>query len=114
MQMFSLETGRSGPLMFSTDIQIDVGSLRERVVNSVEDKAEHSLAHDGRNQTNPPYHRLSLFVQQVETCLILFLQDNVLTANSNGLFLFVYCKNLWLSSQPVYTERLYFCCVMNP
>lgn len=50
----------------------------------MEDPEERFLAHNDRNQTIL-YH-LSLFAQQAKTCLIIFLQDNVQTANSNRLF----------------------------
>lgn len=45
-----------------------------------------------------PYHDPSLFVQQVETCLILFSQDNRLTANSNRLFCLFIRSSFCLSS----------------
>lgn len=76
----------------------------------MEDKAEHSLAHSDRNQTNPTYHHLSLFVQQVETCLILFVQDNVLTANSNGLFCLFIIRILGLAHNLFIRKIIFLLC----
>lgn len=56
---------------------------------STAEKTKQSIPLPTMIETKQSIYHLSLFVQQVEACLILFLPDNILTANSNRL-LFVY------------------------